>query len=459
MSVPKPPKGLFIKTYGCQANVYDSERMRDVLAPLGYAPVDSADAADLVVLNTCHIREKATEKVFSELGRLKDMKQRSGGAMRIAVAGCVAQAEGEEIMRRQPAVDMVVGPQSYHRLPEMIARLSRQTGDILEVDFAAEEKFDALPKSRQVSGPSAFLAVQEGCDKFCTFCVVPYTRGAEFSRSADAIMAEARELASKSVREIVLVGQNVNAWHGAAPALEGKGGDWRLGNLIRHIARIGFERIRYMTSHPRDMSDDLVEAHRDVETLSPFLHLPVQAGSDRILKAMNRQHTAADYLRIVGRVREARPDIAFASDFIVGFPGESDRDFEDTLALVRAVGFAQAYSFKYSPRPGTPAAGMQLQVEEAVKDERLARLQALINEQAQAFNTATVGRTLPVLFSRAGKHAGQVLGYSPYMQSVHVENGAHLSGSIAEVEIVGASMTSLTGRQERTPMVTQEASA
>jgi len=464
VSEPKPPKGLFIKTYGCQANVYDSERMRDVLAPLGYTPVDSAEAADLVVLNTCHIREKATEKVFSELGRLKDMKQLSGGTMRIAVAGCVAQAEGEEIMRRQPAVDMVVGPQSYHRLPEMIARLSRQTGDVLEVDFAAEEKFDALPKSRQVSGPSAFLAVQEGCDKFCTFCVVPYTRGAEFSRSADAIMAEARELASKGVREIVLIGQNVNAWHGASPAIGGGGGawrppEWRLGDLIRHVAQVGFERIRYMTSHPRDMSDDLIEAHRDVETLSPFLHLPVQAGSDRILKAMNRQHTAADYLRTIERVRKARPDIAFASDFIVGFPGEGDRDFDDTLALVKAVGFAQAYSFKYSPRPGTPAAGMQLQVEEAVKEERLARLQALINEQSQAFNTATVGRKLPVLFSRVGKHAKQVLGYSPYMQSVHVENGAHLFGRIAEIEIVGASMTSLSGREGTTAMMSEEASA
>ncbi len=461
---PKGTKGLFIKTYGCQANVYDSERMRDVLAPLGYAPVDSPEAADLVVLNTCHIREKATEKVFSELGRLKDMKQAGGGAMRIAVAGCVAQAEGEEIMRRQPAVDMVVGPQSYHRLPEMIARLSRQTGDILEVDFAAEEKFDALPKSRHVTGPSAFLAVQEGCDKFCTFCVVPYTRGAEFSRSADAIMAEARELAAKGVQEIVLIGQNVNAWHGAAPALDAKGGDWghsewKLGDLIRHLARLGVPRLRYMTSHPRDMSDDLIDAHRDVETLSPFLHLPVQSGSDRILKAMNRQHTAADYLRIIDRVREARPDTAFASDFIVGFPGESEADFENTLALVKAVGFAQAYSFKYSPRPGTPASGMHLQVAEDVKDERLARLQALINEKSQAFNHATIGRKMPVLFSREGKRAGQVLGYSPYMQSVHVENGAHLSGRIAEIEIVGASMTSLTGRAVMTAMATEEASA
>lgn len=440
-------KGLYIKTYGCQANVYDSERMRDVLKPLGYAPVDSPEAAELVVINTCHIREKATEKVFSELGRLREFKQESGGVLRIAVAGCVAQAEGEEIMRREPAVDMVVGPQSYHRLPEMIARLSRKTGDVLETDFAAEEKFDALPKTRDVSGASAFLAVQEGCDKFCTFCVVPYTRGAEFSRGADSIIAEARELARNGVREIVLIGQNVNAWHGAAPACDDRGGEWGLGDLIRHAAKIGgIDRIRYTTSHPRDMADDLIEAHRDVEQLSPFLHLPVQSGSDRILKAMNRQHAAADYLGIVDRVRAARPDIALASDFIVGFPGESDRDFEDTLKLVETVGFAQAYSFKYSPRPGTPAASMQLQVEEHVKDERLARLQGLINAQAHAFNTATVGRKLKVLFSRQGKREAQALGYSPYMQSVHVENGEHLANRIAEVEIVGATMTSLAGR-------------
>ena len=447
-NAPKPNvRGLYIKTYGCQANVYDSERMRDVLAPLGYTPVETPEAADLVVLNTCHIREKATEKVFSELGRLKDMKEISGGVMRIAVAGCVAQAEGEEIMRRQPAVDMVVGPQSYHRLPEMIARLSRKTGDGLEIDFAAEEKFDALPKTREVTGPSAFLAVQEGCDKFCTFCVVPYTRGAEYSRGVDAIIAEARELARKGVREIVLIGQNVNAWHGSAPAHDPKGGEWRLGNLIQHVAKIGgIDRIRYMTSHPRDMSEDLIQAHADVEQLSPFLHLPVQAGSDRILKAMNRQHTAEDYLRIIDRVRAVRPDIAIASDFIVGFPGESEADFEDTLALVKAVGYAQAYAFKYSPRPGTPASGMHLQVEEAVKEERLARLLSLINEQAQAFNSAAVGRKLPVLFTRKGKRDGQALGYSPYMQSVHVENSAHLNNEIAEVEIIGATMTSLTGR-------------
>jgi tRNA-2-methylthio-N6-dimethylallyladenosine synthase len=307
-------------------------------------------------------------------------------------------------------------------------------------------KFAALPPRRR-TGPSAFLTVQEGCDKFCTYCVVPYTRGAEFSRGADAVIAEARELARCGVKEIVLIGQNVNAWHGAAPAHDPRGGEWGLGDLIRHVAKIGgLERIRYTTSHPRDMADDLIEAHRDVETLAPFLHLPVQSGSDRILKAMNRQHTAGDYLRIVERARAARPDIALASDFIDGFPGESEKDFEETLKLVEAVGFAQAYSFKYSPRPGTPASGMALQVEEHVKDERLARLQSLLNTQAQAFNAATIGQRLNVLFSRQGKREGQVLGYSPYQQSVHVENGAHLANRIAEVEIVGATMTSLTGR-------------
>ncbi len=440
-------KGLFIKTYGCQMNVYDSERMRDVLKPLGYSPVDTPEQADLVVLNTCHIREKATEKMFSELGRLRDLKKETGGALRIAVAGCVAQAEGEEIMRRQPAVDMVVGPQAYHRLPEMIARLARKTGDMLETDFAADEKFDALPKTREIDGPSAFLSVQEGCDKFCSFCVVPYTRGAEYSRGVDAIVAEARELARQGVSEIVLLGQNVNAWHGAAPAHDSKGGEWGLGDLIRHVARIGgVERIRYTTSHPGDMTDDLIAAHRDVEQLAPFLHLPVQAGSDRILKAMNRKHTAEDYLRIIERARQARPDIAVASDFIVGFPGETEKDFEDTLALVKAVGFAQAYSFKYSARAGTPAAGMQLQVEEAVKDERLARLQRLLNDQAQAFNDAMIGRRVKVLFSRQSRRQGQALGYSPYMQSVHVDDAVRVSNSMAEVEILGATMSSLKGR-------------
>jgi tRNA-2-methylthio-N6-dimethylallyladenosine synthase len=441
------PKGLFIKTYGCQMNVYDSERMRDVLKPLGYAPVGTPEAAELVVLNTCHIREKATEKVFSELGRLKELKEETGGRLRIAVAGCVAQAEGEEIMRRQPAVDLVVGPQSYHRLPEMIARMARKTGDLLETDFAAEEKFDALPKAREIDGPSAFLSVQEGCDKFCTFCVVPYTRGAEYSRGVDAITAEARELARQSVKEIILIGQNVNAWHGAAPSSDRQGGEWGLGQLIRHVAMIGgVERIRYTTSHPRDMAEDLIEAHRDVEKLSPFLHLPVQSGSDRILKAMNRQHTSSDYLRIVDRIRAVRPDIALASDFIVGFPGESEKDFEDTLALVKAANFAQAYSFKYSPRPGTPAADMSLQVGEAVKEERLQKLQDLIRQQAMAFNKSTVGKTVRVLFARNGKRPGQALGYSPWMQSVHIENGVAVMGRMADVEILDATPSSLSGR-------------
>ena len=437
-------KGLFIKTYGCQMNVYDSERMRDVLAPLGYAPVDAAEAADLVILNTCHIREKATEKVFSELGQLNKIKERSGGRMRIAVAGCVAQAEGQEIMRRQPAVDFVVGPQAYHRLPEMIARLARQTGDRLETDFAAEEKFDALP-ARVADGPSAFLSVQEGCDKFCTFCVVPYTRGAEYSRSADAITVEARALAHQGVKEIVLIGQNVNAWHGAPPA--GEAGEWGLGRLIRHLAKIGgVQRIRYATSHPRDMDEALLVAHGEVEQLAPFLHLPVQSGSDRILKAMNRGHDVGSYLRLIAKARAVRPDIALASDFIVGFPGESEADFQATLDLVAEARFAQAYAFKYSPRPGTPAASMDLQVAEGVKDERLARLMTLLQRQSQAFNTATIGRKVKVLFTRTGKHDGQVLGYSSYMQPVHVAGGASLMNQIAEVEIIDATMTSLTGR-------------
>jgi tRNA-2-methylthio-N6-dimethylallyladenosine synthase len=458
-AAPSGKKGLFIKTYGCQMNVYDSERMADVLKPLGYAPVDTPEEADLVVLNTCHIREKATEKVFSELGRLKELKDETGGAMQIAIAGCVAQAEGGEIMRRQPAVDLVVGPQSYHRLPELLAGLARKTGDGLATDFAPEEKFNALPRSREVEGPCAFLSVQEGCDKFCTFCVVPYTRGAEYSRSADAILAEARDLAAKGAKEIVLIGQNVNAWHGAAPAGD-SGGEWGLGRLIRQVATIGgLQRIRYTTSHPRDMDDDLIAAHAEVGLLTPFLHLPVQSGSDRILKAMNRQHTAGDYLRIIERVRAARPDIALASDFIVGFPGETEDDFQATLALIRAVDFAQAYSFKYSPRPGTPAAEMETQIAEAVKEERLARLQKLISDSARAFNRASVGRRMKVLFSRRGKLANQALGYSPYMQSVHVGDGVGLMGAMAEVEITGATMASLSGRLVEASVSIGEATA
>ncbi|MCI4645764.1 MAG: tRNA (N6-isopentenyl adenosine(37)-C2)-methylthiotransferase MiaB [Hyphomonadaceae bacterium] len=445
--IPAPEKKrLYIKTYGCQMNVYDSERMRDVLAPLGYAPSETAEDADLVVLNTCHIREKATEKVYSELGKIKKMKEATGGKMTIAVAGCVAQAEGAEIMRRQPAVDLVLGPQAYHKLPEMVARASRAVGDRLETEFDTLEKFDALPKTREVDGPSAFLSVQEGCDKFCTFCVVPYTRGAEVSRTVDDITLEARALAAQGVREITLLGQNVNAWHGAAPSLEG-GAEWSLGALCRHIAKIGgVERIRYTTSHPRDMDEDLIAAHGDTPAMMPYLHLPVQSGSDAILKAMNRGHTAEHYLKIIEQVRAARPDIALASDFIVGFPGEREQDFEDTMELVRAVNYASAYSFKYSPRPGTPAADMFGQVPEDVKDERLQRLQALIREQQTAFNASKIGQTLPILVTGKGRLDGQLHGRSPYLQAVHFDGAESLMGQIVDVEIVGASLNSLTGR-------------
>ncbi|MEO1785989.1 MAG: tRNA (N6-isopentenyl adenosine(37)-C2)-methylthiotransferase MiaB [Pseudomonadota bacterium] len=438
-------KRLYIKTYGCQMNVYDSERMRDVLAPLGYGPADTPEQADLVVLNTCHIREKATEKVYSELGKLKLMKAASGGQMTIAVAGCVAQAEGAEIMRRQPAVDLVLGPQAYHKLPEMVARAARATGERLETDFDTLEKFDALPKARSADGPSAFLSVQEGCDKFCTFCVVPYTRGAEVSRRVDDITLEARSLAAQGVRDITLLGQNVNAFHGAPPAME-LGKEWTLGRLCRHLARIGgIDRIRYTTSHPRDMDDDLIAAHGDTPAMMPYLHLPVQSGSDRILDAMNRGHTAEAYLRTLEKVRAARPDIALASDFIVGFPGETDADFEATLALVRAANYSGAYSFKYSVRPGTPAGDMARQVPEAVKDERLQRLQALLRAQQTAFNRSKVGQTLPVLVTGKGRLDGQLHGRSPHQQSVHFDGPEAMMGEIVDVEIVGASLNSLTG--------------
>ncbi|KCZ90112.1 tRNA (N6-isopentenyl adenosine(37)-C2)-methylthiotransferase MiaB [Hyphomonas johnsonii] len=441
----KAPKGLFIKTYGCQMNVYDSERMRDVLRPLGYAPVDGPEQADLVVVNTCHIREKATEKVYSELGQLKKMKEASGGRMTIAVAGCVAQAEGEELIRRQPAVDLVLGPQSYHKLPEMIARASRAVGDRLETEFETLEKFDALPRERNADGPTAFLSVQEGCDKFCTFCVVPYTRGAEMSRRVDDIVMEARSLAAQGVREISLLGQNVNAYHGAAPAMDG-GEDWTLGQLCRHVARIGgIDRIRYTTSHPRDMDDDLIAAHGDTQEMMPFLHLPVQSGSDRVLDAMNRGHTAADFHAIIAKVRAARPDIALASDFIVGFPGETDADFDATMDLVRATGFAIAYSFKYSPRPGTPAAELPRQVPEEVKNQRLQALQALLRDQQTAFNAEQAGKTLDVLVTGKGRMAGQMHGRSPYQQAVHFVGPQDLIGRIATVRIVGSSLNSLTG--------------
>jgi tRNA-2-methylthio-N6-dimethylallyladenosine synthase len=432
------PKRLYIKTYGCQMNVYDSERMADVLRPLGYEMADEPEGADLVVLNTCHIREKAAEKVYAELGRVRRMKERKAeaglGTMTVAVAGCVAQAEGEQIMARAPVVDLVVGPQSYHKLPELIARASRATGERLAVDFAPEDKFDALPEARQAGAVTAFLTVQEGCDKFCTFCVVPYTRGAEYSRPADAVVAEAERLAVRGVREVTLLGQNVNAYEGG------------LATLVKRLARIeGLDRIRYTTSHPRDMDDALIGAHGEVEQLMPYLHLPVQAGSDRILRAMNRGHSAEHYLRLVERIRAARPDIAMSGDFIVGFPGETETDFEATLELVRAVGYASAFSFKYSRRPGTPGAAMPGQVEETVKAERLARLQALLDEQQVAFNASVVGRTVPVLFDKPGRKPGQVLGRSPYLQAVHAEGAQHLIGRIVPVRIGDAARNSLAG--------------
>jgi tRNA-2-methylthio-N6-dimethylallyladenosine synthase len=445
MSETAPAKRLYIKTYGCQMNVYDSERMADVLRPLGYAVCDEPEGADLVVLNTCHIREKAAEKVYSELGRIKvlrEAKAASGdGRMGVVVAGCVAQAEGAEIMQRAPVVDLVVGPQSYHQLPELIARTHRSKGERLAADFAPEAKFDALPDARAVAGPTAFLTVQEGCDKFCTFCVVPYTRGAEWSRPVSAVVAEAERLAAKGVREVTLLGQNVNAYDG-----EGPDGPWTLARLVRRLAEIpGLDRIRYTTSHPRDMGDDLIAAHGEVEALMPYLHLPVQAGSDRVLKAMNRAHTAESYVQLIERIRRARPDIALSGDFIVGFPGESEADFEATLSLVREVGYASAFSFKYSRRPGTPAAAMPRQVPEAVKAERLARLQALLDEQRHAFNAAVVGRTVPVLFEKPGRKPGQSIGRSPYLQAVWAEAPSSLIGQIAPVRISAAGPNSLTG--------------
>jgi len=440
-------KKLFIKTYGCQMNVYDSDRMTDVLAPLGYTATGSAEGADMVILNTCHIREKASEKVFSELGRLRMMKERArdqeGREVAIAVAGCVAQAEGEEITRRAPWVDIVVGPQTYHRLPELVSRIdpgARRRA--VDTEFPEEVKFDQLPGEHAPRGPAAFLSVQEGCDKFCAFCVVPYTRGAEYSRPAAGILEEARRLVASGTCELTLLGQNVNAYHGEAP----DGSVWSLARLIRELAEIdGLARIRYTTSHPLDMEDDLIAAHRDVPALMPYLHLPVQSGSDRVLDAMNRRHTHDVYLRILDRLREARPDIAFSGDFIVGFPGESDRDFADTLALVDKVGYASAYSFKYSPRPGTPAAASEEQVPEAVKSERLEALQQLLNAQQFAFNKATEGQVMDVLIERRGGRDGQVGGRSPYMQSVNIEAGEDLVGSILSCRIVEAKQNSIIG--------------
>ncbi len=440
------PKKLFIKTYGCQMNVYDSARMTDTLAPIGYEPTDSPDGADMVILNTCHIREKAAEKVYSDIGRLrpfKEAKTAKGEQMILAVAGCVAQAEGSEIMRRAPAVDMVFGPQTYHRLPELVAKATREKAKgksaVLDTDFPLESKFDHLPEESLSQGPAAFLTIQEGCDKFCTFCVVPYTRGAEFSRPVESIEIEARRLVALGTKEITLLGQNVNAYHG-----EKSGREIGLGDLIRYLGEIdGLERIRFTTSHPRDMTDDLYEAFTNEPKLMPYFHLPVQAGSDKILEAMNRKHTADEYRRIVDRLREAREDLAMSGDFIVGFPGESDQDFADTLRLVTDVNYAAAYSFKYSPRPGTPAASSELQVEEAVKSERLAMLQNLLNEQQLSFNLSKIGTRMSVLLERKGRMPGQLIGRSPYMQSVHLEAPARLLGTIAEVEVVDAKANSV----------------
>lgn len=443
-------KTVHIKTYGCQMNVYDSQRMADVLAPLGYSPVDTPEDADMVILNTCHIREKAAEKVYSELGRLrkvKDARRAQGGDLVLGVAGCVAQAEGEEMVRRAPFLDMVFGPQAYHKLPEMVARLGRASGAVLDTDFPTDAKFDHLPgitgaqDTATLDGHTAFLTVQEGCDKFCTYCVVPYTRGAEYSRPVADVLAEARALAARGAKEITLLGQNVNAYHGASD-----GDDWTLGRLIRAVAEVeGVERLRYTTSYPAEVDEDLIAAHGDVAALMPFLHLPVQAGSDAVLKAMNRRHTADDFRRVVERLRGARTDLALSSDFIVGFPGETDADFQATLDLVREITFASAYSFKYSPRPGTPAADMVDQIPEPVKAERLSLLQAELNAQQKAFNEACVGTTQPVLLDRRGRDRGQLLGRGPYMQAVAVDAPDDMFGSIVDVAITSAGANSLKG--------------
>ncbi|MGH6946737.1 MAG: tRNA (N6-isopentenyl adenosine(37)-C2)-methylthiotransferase MiaB [Kiloniellales bacterium] len=439
-------KQLFIKTYGCQMNVYDSARMADVLAPLGYVQTELVESADLVILNTCHIRERAAEKVYSELGRLKVLKaerQAAGGSMTLAVAGCVAQAEGEELRRRAPQVDLVFGPQTYHRLPEMLVRLDDHGGGAVELDFQVEAKFDSLPEECSAPGVSAFLTVQEGCDRFCSFCVVPYTRGAEYSRTVVSVVAEAERLVAQGACEITLLGQNVNAYHGAGPG----GHTWGLGRLLRRLSEIeAVARLRYTTSHPRDLDQELIAAHGELDKLMPFLHLPVQSGCDRILAAMNRRHTADDYRRLIDRLRLARPNIALSSDFIVGFPGESDRDFAETLRLVTEIQFTQAYSFKYSARPGTPAAALEVQVPDAVKRERLAMLQDLLEEQQRAFNLATVGKRLPVLLEKPGRKEGQLGGRSPYMQAVSLMAPRAALGEIVEVEIEAAEAFSLRGR-------------
>lgn len=438
-----PPKRLLIRTWGCQMNVYDSARMADVLAPLGYAATEVPEEADMVILNTCHIRERATEKVFSDLGRLRVLKQEKAAAGRqmvVAVAGCVAQAESAEITARAPWVDIVLGPQTYHRLPEMVARASRAAGAVIETDFPAEDKFDHLPEKSAPQGAIAFLTIQEGCDKFCSFCVVPYTRGAEFSRPAAAVIAEAKRLVGQGAREIALLGQNVNAYRGEGP----DGAPWTLGRLLRELADIpGLARLRYTTSHPRDMDDDLIAAHAEIPSLMPFLHLPVQSGSDRMLAAMNRGHKAADFMRVVDRLRAARPDIALSSDFIAGHPGETEADHKATMKLIAEVGFAQAYSFKYSSRPGTPAAAQPMQQPEEVKDARLAEIQALLRAQQDAFNRSRQDMVFDVLVTGLGRHPGQLAARSPWLQPVHLDGPDSLIGSIQTVRITRAHPNSL----------------
>jgi tRNA-2-methylthio-N6-dimethylallyladenosine synthase len=434
------PKKLFIKTYGCQMNVYDSERMAETLGAEGYVTTEVAEEADMVLLNTCHIREKASEKLYSDLGRLKPLKQAKPG-LKIGVAGCVAQAEGAEILRRMPLVDLVVGPQSYHRLPGMMAAVA-DGGKAVDTDFPEEDKFEHLPERKVLRGPAAFLTVQEGCDKFCAFCVVPYTRGAEVSRPVERLLREARALVEKGVKEITLLGQNVNAYHG-----EGAGGVWGLARLVRELARIdGLERIRYTTSHPNDMEDDLIAAHGDEAKLMPYLHLPVQSGSDRILKAMNRKHGRDAYFRLVERIRAARPDILLSSDFIVGFPGESDADFADTMDLIRTVGFGAAFSFKYSARPGTPAAE-KAPVAAEVADARLQELQALITSQQRAAQEAMVGREVGVLYEKAGRLPGQMVGKSDHLHAVHVSDPEARVGDLVRVRIRASAPNSLAGER------------
>lgn len=442
---------VFIKTYGCQMNVYDSERMQDVLRPQGYETTNEVEQADLVILNTCHIREKAAEKVYSDLGRINKIKNnryKNGFDTLIAVGGCVGQAEGDEIIRRAPYVDIVMGSQSYHNLPKLLHQAKQKTKDsaknnAIDISFPEIQKFDLLPKPESSNGASTFVSVQEGCDKFCSFCVVPYTRGAEYSRPSRVVIDEVKHLVeNRDVLEVSLLGQNVNAYHGD----NGKGGSTSLAELITELAEIkGLKRIRYVTSHPKDMRDDLLQAHGEIEKLMPYLHLPVQAGSDKILKSMNRKHNASEYIEILEKLRKLRPDIAFSGDFIVGFPGETDIDFEDTMRLVQTVGYASAYSFKYSIRPGTPAAEIENQVAEEVKVERLAKLQSLLNTQQMQFNASTIGRECDVLLERSGKYQGQMIGRSPWLQSVHINNADNLQNKMARVKIIAAHGNSVTG--------------